>query len=376
MHRYAIPVWNLVLICLIAAGCSSNKKIAPPTPETFEVFQPLRIDTSYDKSYVADIHSAQNVEIRARVKGFIEKIMVDEGKPVKAGQTLFAFNNLMFKEELLKANAQLKNAVAELKVAEVELKNSKNLVEKKVVSETELEMAKAHKEAIEAKILEAKAAVSIAELHISYTQIKAPFDGVINRIPYKVGSLVDEGTLLTTLSNNKEMFAYFHVSEKEFLRFAKSNELTNQQNISLLLADNTPFRYKGRIETAETEVDKNTGNIAIRARFMNPDYLLKHGATGKVVLSGVLNNVLVIPQKASFEVQDKVNVFIVDKNNIVRTRPVEILWRLPHLYVIGAGLSTEDKLIYEGVQLVKEGDSIRTKPVALRPILSQLSQTH
>lgn len=376
MFRKLIPFGSLMGMILLLSACSSGKKTEQPPPDIFEVFQPLVIDTSYDKTYVADIHSVQNVEIRARVKGFIEKIMVDEGKPVKAGQVLFVFNNLLYREELLKANAQLKNAVAELKVAEVELKNSRNLVEKKVVSETELEMAKARKEAIEAKIAEAKAAVSIAELHISYTQIKAPFDGVINRIPYKVGSLVDEGTLLTTLSNNREMFVYFNVSEKEFLRFTKSNELNKHPDISLLLADNSPFKYKGRIETAETEVDKNTGNIAIRARFTNPDYLLKHGATGKVVLSGVLNDALVIPQKSTFEVQDKVNVFVVDKNNIVRTRPVEVLWRLPHLYVIGSGISTSEKLIYEGVQLVKDGDSVHTKTIDLRPVLKQLAKNN
>eukprot|EP01136_Pigoraptor_vietnamica_P026372 Opistho-1_new@81358 len=213
MHSRVLYVFVFSCMGMLLASCSSKKQTQETVLESFQVFNPIVIDTSYDKSYVADIHSMQNVEIRARVKGFIEKIFVDEGKPVKAGQVLFAFSNLMLKEELLKANAQLKNAVAELKVAEVELKNSRNLVEKKKVSETELEMAKAKKEAIEAKILEARAAVSIAELHISYSQIKAPFDGVINRIPYKVGSLVDEGTLLTTLSNNKEMFAYFNVSE-------------------------------------------------------------------------------------------------------------------------------------------------------------------
>lgn len=376
MHSRVLYVWILICAGVFFISCGSKKEAKQAARETFQVFQPIVIDTSYDKSYVADIHSIQNVEIRARVKGFIEKILVDEGKPVKAGQILFVFSNLMLKEELLKVNAHLKNVVAELKVAEVELKNVRNLVEKKVVSETELEMAKAKKEAIEAKILEARASVSIAELQISYSQIKAPFDGVINRIPYKVGSLVDEGTLLTTLSNNKEMFAYFNVSEKEFLRFSKSNELTKQNKISLLLADNTPFKYKGHIETAETEVDKNTGNIAIRARFNNPEYLLKHGATGKIILNGVLNDALVIPQKSTFEVQDKVNVFVVDSKNMVRTRTVEVLWRLPHLYVIGMGLSTGDKVIFEGMQLVKEGDSVQTQPVDLRSLLPQLLKTN
>lgn len=376
MHSRVLYVWIVICTGIFFISCGTKKETKQVAQETFQVFQPIVIDTSYEKSYVADIHSMQNVEVRARVKGFIEKILVDEGKPVKAGQTLFVFNNLMLKEELLKANAQLKNAVAELKVAEVELKNVRNLVEKKVVSETELEMARAKKEAIEAKILEAKAAVSIAELHISYSQIKAPFDGVINRIPYKVGSLVDEGTLLTSLSNNKEMFAYFNVSEKEFLRFSKSNELTKQNKLSLLLADNTPFKYKGRIETAETEVDKATGNIAIRARFANPEYLLKHGATGKVILKGVLDDALVIPQKSTFEIQDKVNVYVVDSKNLVRTRTVEVLWRLPHLYVIGAGLSTGDKVIFEGMQLVKEGDSVQATPVDLRSLLPQLLKTN
>lgn len=374
MYLYLRQTLSALSLCFLLACASRSEKTAP-APNSFPVFHPIQVDTLYDKTYVADIHSVQNVEIRARLKGFVEKILVDEGSPVKRGQVLFAFNDLALKEELLKANAQLKNAVAELKVSEVELKNTRKLVDKKVVSETELEMALARKEAIEAKILEAKAAVSIAELHISYAQIRAPFDGVINRIPYKVGSLVDEGTLLTTLSNNKEMFVYFNVSEKEFLRFNQSNELKKQGAISLMLADNTAFRYKGKIETAETEVDKSTGNIAIRARFPNPDYLLKHGATGKVILSGMLSHALIIPQKSTFEVQDRVNVFVVDKDNKVRTRTIDIQWRLPHLYVVGGGLSTDDRVLYEGAQLLKEGDAIGVKMTDLRSLLPQISGT-
>ena len=351
------------MLVLFFVSCKQSDKATETTSDTFQVVHPQVVDTVFVKEYVADIHSLRNVEIRTRVKGFIEKIHVDEGRPVREGQILFTLGGRELKENLLRANATLKSLEAELKVAEVEWKNTRMLAEKKVVSNTELEMAIARKEAVEARIEEAKASVAIAKLNLSFAEIRAPFDGVINRIPFKTGSVVSEGDLLTTISNNREVFAYYNVSEKEFIDVMKKDSLGRMEEVSLLMANNEMFPYGGKVETVENEIDKATGNIACRARFRNPDLLLKHGASGKILVKEELKDALVIPQKSSFEIQDKIYVYVVDSTQTIRVRNIVPKLRLTHLYVIQSGLSTKDQVLYEGIQQVKEG--LRVKPVVI-----------
>jgi len=355
----------IVLCSGLLAGCFARSKDPEVRPETFPVVQPALVDTQFTREYIAEIQSLQNVEIRTHVKGFVEKIHVDEGRPVQQGQLLFTLSSREFRENLLKANAHYKSLVAELKVTEVELQNTRTLAEKNIVSSTELEMARARKEAIEARIEEAKATIGIARLNLSFTEVRAPFTGVINRIPFKTGSLVMEGDLLTTISNNQEVFAYFRVSEKEFIEFVKKNTLGEMADVSLQLANNELFAEKGRIETVENEIDRQTGNISFRARFRNPQQLLKHGASGKVLVEEELRQALVIPQKSTFEIQDKTYVFALDAGNRVRMRAVKPRLRIPHLYVLESGLQPGDRILYEGIQMVKEGQQIRPRPVPL-----------
>ncbi len=365
-----------ICICISAflTGCASKANSNNTAGEKFQVTTPMVIDTSYTKEYIAEIQSVHNVEIRARVKGFIEKIHADEGRPVKAGQVLFTLSSRGFQEELLKANAIEKNALAELKLADVELKNTTTLVDKNIVSKSELEMAQAKREAILAKLEEARSAISVAKLNLSFTHVTAPFNGVINRIPNKSGSLVDEGTLLTTLSDNTEVFAYFNVSETEHLEFVKRKEDNKETEVSLLMADNVVFDQPGFIETVENEVDKSSGNIAFRARFKNPRQLLKHGSSGKILMTTDLKNALIIPQKSTFEIQDKVYVFTLDQNNTVRMRPIVPKLRLPHIYIVASGLTASDKIIYEGIQQMKDGDKVTPEMISMNSLLVKLSK--
>jgi membrane fusion protein (multidrug efflux system) len=357
------------LILILFNSCAQSEAAGgKEVVSKYPVVQPALVDTVFTKEYIADIHSLQNVEIRTHVKGFIEKIHVDEGKPVRKGQILFTLGSREFRENLLKANANYKSLIAELRVAEVELKNTRTLAEKNIVSNSELEMAQARKEAIEAKIEEARAAISIAQLNLSFTEVKAPFDGVINRIPFKTGSLVAEGDLVTTISNNNEVFAYFNVSEKEFIDIIRNDSTSAMKEVTLLMANNQPFPYRGRVETAENEINKETGNIAFRARFRNPEHILKHGASGKILVREQLHNAMVIPQKTTFEIQDKIYVFVIDRSNIVRMKNITPKLRLPHLYVVEAGLLPEDRILYEGIQQVKEGERITPQPVAFQNI--------
>lgn len=359
----------LAVTTLFSCDLKKNDKIAL---EKYPTTSPIVVDTTYNTDYVADIQSIQNVEIRTKVSGYIEKIYVDEGKFVKAGQLLLTINSQALEKEVIKAKALVKNAIAEAKTAELDLQNMKTLAGKSIVSKTSLEKAEAIYAAALARIEEYRANQESAQIQVSMTKIRAPFDGIINRIPFKVGSLINEGTLLTTLSNNSSVYAYFNVSEKEYLQYRERKNKKEDIEITLLLADNKEYAYKGTIETVEGEFDQSTGNIAFRAKFPNPDLLLKHGSSGKILITNTIKNALIIPQKASFEIQDKIYVYAIDKDNRVRSRNIEVKQRIQHLYVVESGLKPTDRIIYEGIQNLKEGDKVFPEMNNMQQLISKL----
>jgi len=330
-----------IVVCLTSCAPKTEQK---EEPIKYTVTSPLRVDTSFTKEYVAQIRSIKDIEIRAQEKGFLEKVYVDEGQFVRAGQVLFKIMPRIYEAELLKAQA-------ETDAAQIELQNTRSLVEKNVVSKNEQLMA-------QAKLDQAKAEMTLAKIHLSFTDIRAPFDGTIDRLPKKIGSLIDEGELLTTLSDNNEIFSYFNVSEPEYLQYQTDIKDRGNTEVNLLLANGQVLPFKGKIEVIESEFDSETGNIAFRARFPNSNKLLKNGETGKVLMTVPLRNTLVIPQKATYEIQDKKYVFVVDKNNVLSSRAITIKGELPDLYVIDSGLQETDRIVLDGVQKVKDGDKI------------------
>ncbi|WP_439504720.1 efflux RND transporter periplasmic adaptor subunit [Sediminibacterium sp.] len=366
---------SLLIVASLGLFACENKENAGTAEliPSLPVVEVVQKDTILQTDYVADIQAVKNVEVRARVQGFLEKIFVDEGHEVKKGQPMFQINDLEYKTELAKAKAAVSSAMAEAKAAELELGRTKILVEKNVIAKTEYELAVSKVNAAKAKIDEALSAQTSAETKLSYTFIRAPFDGIIDRIPLKMGSLIDPGALLTTISDVHNVFAYFNISENEYLQYRKSviKGLKEDRPVNLLLADGTQYGYSGKIETSDGEFNENTGAIAFRARFPNPNKLLKHGASGKARLTTAVDNAIIIPQKATFEIQDKTFVFIVDKDNIIQTRAFKPGRRVAQYYIVEAGLKPGENIVYEGVQSIRQGAKI--KPVKMN--LDSLMQT-
>lgn len=338
------------------SSCAKKEEVKEET-STFTVTNPMVMDTAFTKEYVSQIKSVRNIEIRAQEKGYLQNIYVDEGQFVNQGQLLFRIMPGMYQAELLKAEA-------EAEAAGIELKNTKALADKNIVSKSEQAVA-------QAKLNQAKAEVSLAKLHLSFTEIRAPFAGTIDRLPKKLGSLIDEGELLTTLSDNTKMFAYFNVSEPEYINY-QNNKKTNNNDVGLMLANGDLLKYKGKVEVIEGEFDNETGNIAFRASFPNPDKLLKNGQTGKVEMTIPVKNAIIIPQKATYEMQDQKFVFVVGKDGIARSRTIKVAYELPDIYVLSSGLQSGENFLLEGVQKVKEDQKVKTKFEDPKKVLSSL----
>lgn len=322
-------------------SCKSEKKEKEVEAKLL-VTNPLKMDTSVVNRYVCQIHSIRHIELRAQERGYLEKIFVDEGQSVKEGQLLFRIMPKLYEAEQQKAQA-------ETKFAEIEYDNTKSLTDRNIVSNNELAMAKA-------KLDKAKAELALSKVHLQFTEIRAPFDGVIDRFRVRPGSLVSESDLLTTLSDNSKMWVYFNVPEAEYLNYkAKGDAMTK---VSLLMANNQTFDYPGMIETVEADFDNETGNIPFRAVFPNPKGLLRHGETGNILVDLPMKNALIIPQKATFEILDKKYVFVVDKDSRVKSREITVGADMEDLYIVTSGLADNEKILLEGIRKVKENDKI------------------
>lgn len=352
-HAFVFPILLLFFLSACKEGVH-HEEIG-----SYNVTKAWRKNVEIKREYVAQIRAYQHIEIRAFEKGYLQDIYVDEGQYIKKGEKMFQIMPLLLKAEYEKASA-------EYEISSIEYKNTRNLARKKVVSKSELALAKA-------KLDKSKAELDLAKAHLDMTTIVAPFDGIMDRFKVRLGSLIEEGEHLTSLSDNSKLWVYFNVSERDYLNYMKFKKDTGKVGVAgLLLANGDLYDHQGTIDTIQADFDNETGNVAFRATFPNPDRLLRHGETGNVVISETLESALVIPQKATFEVLDKKFVYVVDENSKVAAKEIVIEKEVPHLFVVKSGITEQDTVLLEGLGKVKNGSVIKTKFSQLNDVMKSL----
>ncbi len=343
MDHKAHKTSRIVLLALALSACRGPGEEHDERP-TLHVTSPLREDTTLAREYVGQIRAKQHIEIRALERGYLEEIFVDEGQVIQANQPMFQIMPRIYQ-------AEVKKEAAEAKRAEIELSNTKLLADQNVVSPNELALARVN-------LTRAKAELELAKAHRGLTEIHAPFTGIMGRFQARQGSLLEEGDPLTTLSDNSVVWVYFNMAERDYLHFMATRTAGEQQVVHLRMANGEIFPRPGVIETIEADFDNETGTIAFRAAFENPDGLLRHGQTGKVILAEKLDKALIIPQKATFDILDRKFVYVVDAEGRVASRPIKVRAELPQIFVIEEGLKEEDHILLDGLRNVHEGSVI------------------
>jgi membrane fusion protein (multidrug efflux system) len=315
------------------------------------VTSPIAKDVVITQQYVCQIHSRRHIEICALEDGYLKSVPLREGQQVKAGDVMFETLPIVYQ-------AEYEAAVAERNLAQLELKYSEKLAAKKGISENEVALYKA-------RLAKAQAKLVLAEAKLNFATIKAPFDGIVDRQREQVGSLVKEGDVLTTLSDNSVMWVYFNVPEKQYLDYmAHQKQRQAEDRIELVLANQEKFPHPGKIDPShgsgaiEGQFDNTHGNIAFRADFPNPDRLLRHGQTGTILIHRTLKNAVVIPQRATFELLDKRYVWVIGDDDVAHQKLITIKHELEDIFVVNSGLDVKDKIVLEGVREVTEGEKV------------------
>ena len=354
----------LALIALSLPACHMDKEQTHEERQKIVVTSPQAKYVTLTQPYVCQIHSQRHINVRALQDGYLEEILVKEGQAVKEGEVMFRILPTLYK-------AEYDAEVAEVRLAQIKLDNTKKLFEQRVVS---IQDVRLH----EAELAKAQAKMELAKAKFNFTVVKARFDGIVDRLQEREGSLIKERDILTTLSDNSVMWVYFNVPEARYFEYkalaskayqykavqgkTKDNshllELVDSR-IELRLANGQMFNYSaGNIVTVEGQFDNTTGNIPFRADFPNPDRLLRYGQTGTVLIHKPLKNAVVIPQRATFEILDKRYVYVLDNDNVVHQRPITIQHELEDIFVIESGVDLSDKIVFDGVQQVHDGQKV------------------
>jgi membrane fusion protein (multidrug efflux system) len=372
---FAITIMTGLYSCQSSA---SNAGYATAPPERLPVITVSSMPASTYQEYSASLEGSRDIEVRPQVEGYIEKIFVDEGAHVKKGQPLFQVNSNTYQSQLNNARASLAAAKANLVNAEINVSKLAPLVKNNVISDVQLKTAQSVYDANAAIVSQSESVVRNAEINLGYTMIKAPVDGYIGRIPHKTGSLVGTTTQepLTVISELNNVYAYFSLSENDFIQFKTQfpgktveEKIKQMPPVDLVLADGSVYPEKGKVEVVSGQFNNSIGAISFRARFGNKDGLIRSGNTGKVRIPRTVEAALIIPQEATFELQDKIFVFAVGDSSKVASKPVNVSGTSGNYYLVQGGLNAGERIVYTGLDRLRDGAVIQPQPMSMDSLL-------
>ncbi|MDN3595515.1 efflux RND transporter periplasmic adaptor subunit [Zunongwangia endophytica] len=373
LNRFTLIVFSFVLLSL--HSCKEEEKEDEGLPLPVISLQEQNASKGFE--YIGSIEGVETVEIRPQVDGILEEIYVDEGDFVEKGQDLFKVNSQPYMEDYKNARANVALERAKVEKAKSDLERLQPLIDNEVISEVRKKSVEADYQVALSSLQRAQAQAANMRINLDFTTIKAPVSGFMGRIPKSPGNVVkqtDEKPL-TVLSKVDDIYVYFSMSESDYLYYerAKNDTLSNKMNskVKLVLADESVYEYSGQIDANSGQIDKTTGSITLRARFQNPDTLLRSGNTGKILMEEIYPNAILVPQSATTFIQDKKFVFILDENNIAQRREIITKGRSGDNYIVSAeSLSPDDRIVLSGLDKLANG--IKVKPIERGRLLSQL----
>ena len=356
-----------VVICALAlAGCT--RKQTGKAPKTYRTYTVVSADRTLRRGYTATIHGCQTVEIRPQVSGMITDIFINEGDFVRKDSILFIIDQTPYRAAYEIAAANVKSAEASLSTAQLILDSNKDLFKENVISEVDLMTARNDLAEAEARLALCRAEEENARNNLSYTEVRSPVNGVASMIPYRVGALVNSNITepLVTVSDDSQVYAYFSMAENQMLDLIQQygslqKAIKEMPEVELTMSNGKTYDSKGRINAISGTINGSTGAVSLRAAFPNRNRLLREGGSGTVVIPSVRKDCIVIPQSATYELQDRIFVYKVVDGKAVSTR-IEVMDRNNGTeYIVESGLEVGDVIVAEGAGLIREGTEIVTR---------------
>lgn len=370
----------LLATAVLYYGCevAASKTNTSPVPTTLPVLAVESRTATTFRVFNTSLEGTEDLEIRPQVNGYLQKIYIDEGQHVQKGQPLFRIDDNLYRQQLKSAKASLLAAEARQEKAQIDLDKLQPLVQHDIVSDVQLQEAQAALNSAKATVAQAKAAVNTAAINLGYTLIKAPAEGFVGRLPFKTGSLVGTSTVkaLTTLSSVNKIYAYFSMSEADFLSFKDQyagktikEKIAQMPPVKLVMPDGTIYPQQGKVEAIMGQFDETMGTIEFRAVFTNTNGLLRSGNTGEIQIPHPIISDLVIPQKSTFTLQDKVFVYSVNNGHKAVATPITVSAKIGHYFLVNEGLKPGQKIVYTGLSRLHEGALIQPKTISLDSLL-------
>lgn len=359
-----IALWVLTAVMLTSCGSKSNKMGEASNDFAVETIQTTTADLK--TSYPATIKGMQDIEIRPKVSGYLVKLLVDEGATIRKGQPLFLIDSEQYRATVKAAKAQIRVCRANIATQKLTVDNKRMLFKQNIISSYDLKMAENTLASYEAQLAAAEAQLQSAQDNLRWCTVTSPADGVVGSIPYRVGSLVSgqSAEALTTVSNISKMYVYFSMTEKQLLALTReaggvNAAIKKMPAVSLVLSDGTTYSQSGTISTVSGVIDPSTGSVQMRATFDNAQHILRSGGTGSILIPTHASDAIMVPQSATFDVQDKKFVYVVNADKTVATREITVLpQNNGQTYVVASGLRAGERIVVDGVNQLKNGQKI------------------